>query len=210
MDFEVNEILKDCGCVGLAQINPIAGNLEYNSNKIIDFIKQAESLNLDMVLFPKNALLGFNMPDFINRFPFILEEAQKWLEKIAIQAQKTSILLSYLGTDKKYHYAILRYGQIDKILDDQEYITSKHFHDGVEFYIKPIAEISRTGSQYTREEKLKKLAKNYNQPILEINQVGAIDGWLVILRTKLCLRRKRKHFCQSKRFRRTIINRKPF
>ena len=86
MDFEVNEILKDGGCVGLAQINPIAGNLEYNSNKIIDFIKQAESLNLDMVLFPKNALLGFNMPDFINRFPFILEEAQKWLEKIAIQA----------------------------------------------------------------------------------------------------------------------------
>ena len=94
MDFEVKEILKDGGCVGLAQINPIAGNLEYNSNKIIDFIKQAESLNLDMVLFPKNALLGFDMPDFANRFPFILEEAQKWLEKIAIHALNTSVLLS--------------------------------------------------------------------------------------------------------------------
>ena len=29
----MNEILKDGGCVGLAQINPIAGNLEYNSEK---------------------------------------------------------------------------------------------------------------------------------------------------------------------------------
>jgi len=186
LDFEVNEILKDGGCVGLAQINPIAGNLEYNSNKIIDFIKQAEDLNLDMILFPKNALLGFDMPDFINRFPFILEETQKWLEKIANKVQKTSMLLSYLGTDKKYYYAILRYGRIDKILDEQEYITSKHFHDGVEFYIKPVANISRAGTEFVNEENLKELAINTKRVILEINQVGAIDGWSFAGQSKAC------------------------
>ena len=186
MDFEVNEILKDGGCVGLAQINPIAGNLEYNSNKILDFIKQAEDLNLDMVLFPKNALLGFDMPYFINRFPFILEETQKWLEKIANQAQKTAVLLGYLGTDKKYYYAILRYRQVDKILEEREYITSKHFHDGVEFYIKPVANISRAGTEFLNEENLKELAIRTKRVVLEINQVGAIDGWSFAGQSKAC------------------------
>lgn len=177
MNFDVDDILKDSGCVGLAQINPIAGNLEYNSNKILEYIKQAEDLGLDMVLFPKNALLGFEMPDFVERFPFIIEEIKKWLSKIAEKVQKTSVLLGYLGVDKKFYYAILRYGKVDKILEEQDFITSKHFHDGVEFYIKPISQASRTGSEYKRFEALKELAIKSKRIVLEINQVGAIDGW---------------------------------
>lgn len=177
MNFEVEEILKDSGCVGLAQINPIAGDLEYNANKILEYINQAEELGLDMVLFPKNALLGFDMPDFVERFPFILEDVKKGLEIIAEKVQKTSVLLGYLGVDKKFYYAILRNGRVDKILEEQDYITSKHFHDGVEFYIKPVSYVSRAGSEYLRFKNLKDLAINSKRIVFEINQVGAIDGW---------------------------------
>lgn len=179
--FELEDDMKKClamgGFVGLAQINPMAGNLESNSNKIIEFIKQAESLNLDIVAFPKNALLGFEIPDFIDRYPFILEEIEKWLTKIAESVQKTAVLLGFINKNKKQAYAILRNRKIDKILEDREFITSKEFHDGVEFLIKPIAIPSRAGSQFILEQDLKKLAKKVKRPVLQINQVGAIDGW---------------------------------
>ena len=38
IDSELREYIKMGGFVGLAQTNPIAGDLEYNSNKIITFI----------------------------------------------------------------------------------------------------------------------------------------------------------------------------
>ena len=165
------------GFVGLAQINPIAGNLEYNANKIIEFIEEAKYAKLDMVLFPQNALLGFEMEDFIYRYPFILEESKKWLEKIAEACTTISALVGFIDANKKQTFAILRWGKIDKIISDSEYITSKEFHDGVEFLIKPIAEVSRTGSQYSREESLKKIALEAKRPILEINQIGSVDCW---------------------------------
>ena len=71
----------------------------------------------------------------------------------------------------------MRGGKIDKIIKDCDLITSKEFHDGVEFLIRPIAELSRAGSQETRELKLKNLAIEMKRPILEINQVGSIDCW---------------------------------
>ena len=177
IDSEIKKYINLGGFVGLAQINPIAGNLEFNSNKIIESIKQAESLNLDIIAFSKNALLGFEMEDFINRYPFILEESEKWLKIIAENCIKTSALISFVDTDKNQAFAILRWGRVDKIIKNCEYVTSKEFHDGVEFYIKPTATISRAGSQFIREESLKQLAKETKRPILEINQVGSIDGW---------------------------------
>lgn len=177
IDSEIKNYIHLGGFVGLAQINPIAGNLEYNSNKIIEFIKQAEALTLDIVAFPKNALLGFEMKDFIERYPFILEESEKWLNKIAENCTKTAVLIGFINKDKELTYAILRGGKIDKILPDSEYITSKEFHDGVEFFIRAVAIPSRAGSQYIREKNLKELAKISKRPILEINQVGSIDCW---------------------------------
>ena len=61
IDSKIKEYIHMGGFVGLAQINPIAGNLEYNSNKIIEYIKSAEAINLDIIAFPQNALMGFFM-----------------------------------------------------------------------------------------------------------------------------------------------------
>ena len=177
IDSELREYIKMGGFVGLAQTNPIAGDLEYNSNKILDFIKEAESLGLDIVAFHLNALIGYKMDDFFSRYPFIIDEEKKYLDKIASQVQKTSVLLPFIDEEKNYAYAIIRYGRVDKIIKGCEYITSKEFNDGVEFYIKPVAIPSRAGSQYKREEELKHLAIETKRPVLEINQVGSIDCW---------------------------------
>ena len=117
------------------------------------------------------------MEDFIEKYPFILEESEKWLNKIAENCTKIAVLIGFINKDKELTYAILRGGKIDKILPDSEYITSKEFHDGVEFFIRAVAIPSRAGSQYIREKNLKELAKISKRPILEINQVGSIDCW---------------------------------
>ena len=207
--LEEKDILKDGGAIGLAQTNPSAGNLEHNSKKILEFIKQGETLNLDMVLFPKNALLGFELSDYINRFPFILEETAKWLNKIAQHVKNTSVLLSYIGKDYRYHYAILRNGEIDKIIEEQDFITSKHFHDGAEFYIKPSACISRSGSEYLRELSIKELATKTKRIILDINQVGSVDGWSFAGRSLAC-DENGNIFARAKEFEEQLLIINPF
>ena len=177
IDSKIKDYIHMGGFIGLAQINPIAGNLEYNSNKIIEYIAQAQSLNLDIVAFPQNALIGFDMFDFINRYPFIIQESRKYLEKIAQNCTKISALIGFIDEDKNQAYAILRNGKIDKIIKNCDLITSKEFHDGVEFLIKPTAEPSRANSQSKREKALKQLAIQMKRPIVEINQVGSIDSW---------------------------------
>ena len=44
--------------IGIAQINTISGNIEYNAKKIVQGIKKAEENKLDLVVFPELALVG--------------------------------------------------------------------------------------------------------------------------------------------------------
>ena len=176
-DDSIIEMTKMGGFVGLAQINLIAGDLEYNSAKILDYIKKSEELGLDLVVFPQNALLGFEMKQFINRYPFILKESDKYLNKIALNTTKTTALIGFINEKKAKAYAIIRNGVVEQVLENVEYITSKIFNDGVEYIIKPAALPSKTGSQHEREQKLAALARELKRPVLEVNQVGAIDSW---------------------------------
>ena len=170
------EQIKMGGFVGLAQINPIAGNLEYNAQKITEFIKVAEDAGLDMVIFPKYALIGNPMKDFIKRYPFILDEEMKYLETLAEKTTKTTALIGFIDKDYESAIAVLRWGKIERILKQDEFITSKLFNDGVEYYIRLESIPSKPSSEYKRRKKLVKLAQKHNRAILEVNQVGAIDS----------------------------------
>ena len=62
---------KTGGYIGIAQINSVAGDFCYNSKKIAENIKYAESLNLDMVVFPELALVGYPIWDMVKRHSFL-------------------------------------------------------------------------------------------------------------------------------------------
>ena len=163
------------GNIGLAQINLKAGDLEYNSKKILDYINKAKEQNLDIVVFPKHSLLGCELDKFIDRYPFIIKEEQKWLEKIAEASNNISCIVGYINSKKQQAFAILRNGKIEQEIKDSEIITSKLFNDGVEFLIKPASIPSRCGSEYNRQRVLSELAKERKRVLVEVNQVGAID-----------------------------------
>ena len=50
---ELKSLLSLGGFIGMAQINPIVGNLEYNSKKIANYIKYAENVDKAIEIIPK-------------------------------------------------------------------------------------------------------------------------------------------------------------
>ena len=68
--------------VSLAQTNSTVGDLEGNADKIIDRIREAESLGADLVAFPELALTGYPPEDLVLRRGFV-EDNLAMLERVA-------------------------------------------------------------------------------------------------------------------------------
>ena len=85
----------------MAQINPIAGNIEYNAKKIAKYIKYASKINLDLVVFPELALMGYPIEDTIDRHPVIVEENIKWLKGLAKITTSTTAIVGFVEPRKK-------------------------------------------------------------------------------------------------------------
>jgi len=57
--------------LALAQINPIVGDLDGNSKKIVSYIQRAKRRRADIVLFPELALTGYPPEDLVFKSQFI-------------------------------------------------------------------------------------------------------------------------------------------
>jgi NAD+ synthase (glutamine-hydrolysing) len=74
----------------IAQINPIVGDLEYNTNKVIDIINNHQ--NADIIVFPEMSLVGYPLMDHILD-PIIQKENSDSIEKIKKLNSKPAIIL---------------------------------------------------------------------------------------------------------------------
>jgi NAD+ synthase (glutamine-hydrolysing) len=74
----------------IVQINPIVGDIDYNTNKIINIIKNND--NCDIIIFPEMALVGYPIMDHIHD-PLIRKKNYESIEKIKEVKTETSIIL---------------------------------------------------------------------------------------------------------------------
>ena len=133
----VKQIVSNGGFIGLAQINPIAGNIEYNAKKIAKYIKYSCKIGLDMVVFPELALMGYPIEDTIDRHPIIVEENIKWLKGLAKITVGTTALVGFVeprkqdAEGKKYFnsVAILKNGKIAGIVRKSLLPNYSEFND---------------------------------------------------------------------------------
>lgn len=109
---ELTKITADGGYIGLAQINPSAGDIESNAVKIAKYIKYAEAVKLDMVVFPELALMGYPIMDTIERHPFLVEENIKWLKSLAEMTKNTTALVGFVEPREKYSEGKLYYNSV--------------------------------------------------------------------------------------------------
>lgn len=126
------------GSIGLAQINPIAGNIEYNAQKVVKYITHAQNIGLDLVVFPELVLMGYPIEDTIDRHPIIVEENVKWLKEIAKITTSTAAIVGFVEprkydhlTGKKYYnsVAVLQNGKIQGIIRKSLLPTYSEFND---------------------------------------------------------------------------------
>lgn len=82
----------------IAQINPIVGDIDYNTSKIIEIIKSHE--NCDIFVFPEMSLVGYPLMDHIHD-PLIQRKNNEAIEKIkALNTTSTIILGSFTKPEK--------------------------------------------------------------------------------------------------------------
>jgi NAD+ synthase (glutamine-hydrolysing) len=73
--------------IAIAQINPTLGDFEFNSEKILNFIKRAQEKECELVVFPESALFGYHPYDLLER-PKIVQKQEGFLNKIHKQIPK--------------------------------------------------------------------------------------------------------------------------
>ena len=67
--------------IAIAQINPIAGDLTYNSSKIEEYIKKAKEDKVELIIFSTGALIGLNIKNLYLDKTFA-EETKRVTNKI--------------------------------------------------------------------------------------------------------------------------------
>ncbi len=81
--------------IGIAQINPIVGNFEYNFNKIKEFIEKAKVENCKLLIFPELALSGYMPEDLMLSEDFHIQ-TQYYLDKVTKLTDKLAVVLGYI------------------------------------------------------------------------------------------------------------------
>ena len=133
----LNNLLKNNnGYIALAQINPIVGNIEYNSKKVMKYINSATSIGVDLIVFPELALMGYPIQDTIDRHPVIVEENLKWLKEIAKLTKNTYAVVGFIeprtdGRGKRYYnsLAVLGEGKIRGIIRKSHLPTNSEINN---------------------------------------------------------------------------------
>ncbi len=81
--------------IALAQINTSVGDIEGNAKKIINYINNAKSQNVDMVAFPELAITGYPPLDLLYNEEFIQENINA-LNKIIENTENITVIVGFV------------------------------------------------------------------------------------------------------------------
>lgn len=84
---------------GMAQINPIVGDLQGNKEKAIKFITDARSLGCDIIILPELTLTGYPPEDLLLK-PQFAEDAMKALTEIIHKTNNIIVIVGCLDKTK--------------------------------------------------------------------------------------------------------------
>jgi len=84
--------------LALAQINPTVGDLEGNSQKILQFIEEARSLGVDLVAFPEMAITGYPAEDLLYKTSF-LQDNLKAMRRVVQASKGLAVVVGFVDTD---------------------------------------------------------------------------------------------------------------
>ena len=84
--------------VALAQINPTVGDLEGNTNLVLDYLERARKAGADLAAFPELALSGYPPEDLLMK-PHFVRENRRALDRIVEAAGDLVVIVGFVDTD---------------------------------------------------------------------------------------------------------------
>src|SRR5262245_23591855 len=84
--------------IALGQINPTVGDLAGNTDLVLDYIRQAQTVAADLVAFPELALTGYPPEDLLLK-PHFVRENLKALDKIIAASEGLIVIVGFVDTD---------------------------------------------------------------------------------------------------------------
>lgn len=103
----------------LVQKNSWALNIKNNFDVACEIIEKYKNHDNTIIIFPENFLIGYPFGDTINKFPKIVDDNIKFLEKLAQKTTQNKVIIGFIQKDNEKLYnslAILSDGKIEKII----------------------------------------------------------------------------------------------
>jgi len=85
--------------LGLAQINPTVGDFSGNSQKIIEFAREAHAQGAQLALFPELAVCGYPPRDLVEK-PAFVARSQEAVEEIARAVPQITVICGFVSPAK--------------------------------------------------------------------------------------------------------------
>ena len=121
----------------LAQLNPIVGNIDYNFNKAVKYLEKAKNMGIKLVVYPELFLLGYPPIDIIERYPLLVEENIRYLNKFVQCCKNICALIGFCEFNndtfgKKYYNSVayIKDEKLVKIIRKSLLPTYSEFSEG--------------------------------------------------------------------------------
>lgn len=85
--------------LAIAQCNPTVGDLAGNAQLILEWLRKAEGMGADLVVFPELAVTGYPPEDLLLK-PAFIKENIALVKSLASQVGKTAVLVGFVNEQK--------------------------------------------------------------------------------------------------------------
>ncbi|MCK4909920.1 MAG: NAD+ synthase, partial [Planctomycetes bacterium] len=102
--------------IALAQINTTVGDFEGNTTKIIQSVKRARELKVDLVAFPELTICGYPPEDLILKTHFVKENLRQ-LKRIRSVTRSISAIIGLVHRQKNKDYNAAAFLHNGRIID---------------------------------------------------------------------------------------------
>jgi len=90
--------------IGMAQINPIVGDLEGNTRKIKEYLEKGRALGVDIITFPELSVPGYPPEDLLLK-PVFIEANLQCLSRIVESARGLTAVVGFVDMQEDIHNA---------------------------------------------------------------------------------------------------------
>lgn len=103
----------------LVQKNSWALNIKNNFDVACKIVEKYQNCDKNLLIFPENFLIGYPFGDVLEKFPKIVDDNIKFLEKLAQKTTQNKVIIGFIQRENENYYnslAILANGQIQKVI----------------------------------------------------------------------------------------------